>query len=535
MTARVLCTHCQAPYQVSTSNIGKQARCKKCGRPFVIGADLTNTSEATAPGVEPEVRLSTGKPETAPPLPSVAASPWQDLCDTTAPLRARPPSARPRRWWLGILGLIILGAATAFVFWTAGFLNLRISPLAPERVTETNFRRLNTDMSLSEVEAILGPGTDVRGEGIPPELDEQIERSQLPEYASLPKVERWRKWTGERASIYVGLNNGSKEARVVIAGWLTAGHLDLIYRTDSSSPAEDSGAATKPVQGFPGWPPPSPKPVTHQVNYQGAKLKKILLDFKKGTGLSFLLDVQGKEVHVFPGLEARLIDQKGKDVPRGQWGPHLQERSTVLDVSTKKANVPEFGGDVELILEMRVIRMDPPGPEPVPDLDAKLAGRRLTPWDPKKYKPEKSAIKLSTHYRSDWDPKRYKVGDYVEYVDQEGEFLFSEGVLEVGDHYYIGVRKTTPGSLVIELFFRNEFSLPDSPFYPKPTKKKVGTKDIKVGDREVQAELIEEYSGKKLFSRKWVSDEIPLDGLVENLRASDNRILQKLAAFQRGK
>jgi hypothetical protein len=51
----------------------------------------------------------------------------------------------------------------------------------------------------------------------------------------------------------------------------------------------------------------------------------------------------------------KFFDIDGKEIPQGRWGPYLREGKTVLDVTTIRLNVPELGGEVELIKEWRIV------------------------------------------------------------------------------------------------------------------------------------------------------------------------------------
>jgi hypothetical protein len=140
---------------------------------------------------------------------------------------------------------------------------------------------------------------------------------------------------------------------------------------------------------------------------------------------------------------------------------------------------------------------------------------------------------ISQRPKADWAPGKFKVGDFVEFVGPDGKFLWSEEIQEVGDHYYVYLRTISVDDNREQLTFKAVFEVPPSLPFGTPSQK-VESRKMPAGDKIVQADLILMRDEKnKVFNKKWVSPEIPFNGLIEE-RTGDDRLLQKLAKFRRG-
>jgi hypothetical protein len=145
-----------------------------------------------------------------------------------------------------------------------------------------------------------------------------------------------------------------------------------------------------------------------------------------------------------------------------------------------------------------------------------------------------ASINVSQRPKADWAPGKFKVGDYVEYVGPDGQFRRSGEILQVDDHSYVYRRIIAVDDQREQQMFQAKFEVDPSPKYGTTTKK-VASRQMKAGDKNVQADLIETSDDrKKVFNKKWVSPEVPFNGLVEE-RTGDDRLLLKLANFRRGK
>jgi hypothetical protein len=162
-----------------------------------------------------------------------------------------------------------------------------------------------------------------------------------------------------------------------------------------------------------------------------------------------------------------------------------------------------------------------------PRADAKAAKEPPPPAKPP------TNITISSRPKADWAPGKFKVGDYVEYVGPDGQFRWSEEIQEVGDHCYVYLRIIAVDDKREQQTFKAKFERDPSPTYGTTTKK-VASQQMMAGDKSVQADLIETYDDrKKVINKKWVSPEVPFNGLVEE-RAGDDRLLLKLAKVRRG-
>jgi hypothetical protein len=143
-------------------------------------------------------------------------------------------------------------------------------------------------------------------------------------------------------------------------------------------------------------------------------------------------------------------------------------------------------------------------------------------------------IHISQRPKVDWAPGKFKVGDFVEYVGPDGKFRWSEEIQEVGDHYYVYLRIIAVDDNLDQLTFKAVFEVPTPPLYGKGTKK-VESRKMPAGDKTVQADLIETRDDRnKVITKKWVSPEVPFNGLIEEW-TGDDRLLLKLAKFRSGK
>src|SRR5262245_48929932 len=163
-----------------------------------------------------------------------------------------------------------------------------------------------------------------------------------------------------------------------------------------------------------------------------------------------------------------------------------------------------------------------------PRPDAKTP-KELPPW----VKPP-AKISISSRPKADWAPGKFRVGDYVEYAGPDGRFRWSEEIREVGDHFYVYLRIIAVDGEREQQIFKAKFERDPSPAFGTTTKK-AASQQMMAGDKNVQAHLVETYDDrKKVFNKKWVSPEVPFNGLVEE-RAGDDRLLLKLAKYRRGK
>jgi predicted Zn finger-like uncharacterized protein len=187
-----------------------------------------------------------------------------------------------------------------------------------QALTQENYAKLRMGMTEQEVKDILGP----------PVTSRVVER-----HAGFET--RQAIWQLGQSFIIVAFQNGK---------------LSGMDSGDGSGGPLPSAKA--PVAGT----KKESEPERRETTYKRARLKEIRLEYRGTTVLNFVLKVEGKKINVLPWEHVKFFNVDGKEIPRGNWGPYLQEGKTVLDVVTIRMNSPELGGEVELIKEWRIVK-----------------------------------------------------------------------------------------------------------------------------------------------------------------------------------
>jgi hypothetical protein len=184
-------------------------------------------------------------------------------------------------------------------------------------LTRDNLQKLKKGMTAREVLAVLGP----------PVRSRVIER-----HAGFES--RQMTWQLGQAFIIAVFHNGRLD------GW-------------------DSGDGNGgPLPAAPAPPTDARKPAgapDMAATYKKARLDKVLLDYHGTAVLNFILAVADRKIQVLPWEHVKFFDAAGKQIPQGRWGAYLREGKTVLDVTTIRRNVPQLGGEVELIKGWRIV------------------------------------------------------------------------------------------------------------------------------------------------------------------------------------
>jgi hypothetical protein len=273
-------------------------------------------------------------------------------------------------------------------------------------------------------------------------------------------------------------------------------------KTSSSTPAKTAPSAT-------------PDNTTATTNvYKDATISKV----DRG---KFTVTVDGKDVELGFGGPFKAFDQNDKEVPFGTAMGMFKVGNTLEVTATTR-------GRSQIVTQVKLIK----GDLTMSNLPGKSAGSTS---------PSTRTASID-RLKSDWDTTYYKdakVGDFVEYQDGNGQPLQRLEITEAGDHYvvqsntvYILNRKDT--NAVKMNFTVGE---PTAKFtVPERTTKKTSDSTAKVGSNELKAQLIESYdkSSGKLVNKKWVSPEVPFDGLVREERG-DGTVIRTLSSFGRGK
>src|SRR5262249_15324627 len=124
------------------------------------------------------------------------------------------------------------------------------------QITEANFRRLEAEMTLADVEAILGQGKELADEEIPRVIQENITPEVMGKIQTV-EPQRWRQWTGAETSILVGLSETDEGDRVSVLAFVHRGS----FKLECNSVARKTGPPEDQI-----------KKVLTRENY--AKLKK---------------------------------------------------------------------------------------------------------------------------------------------------------------------------------------------------------------------------------------------------------------------
>jgi predicted Zn finger-like uncharacterized protein len=304
MTLTVACPGCRANYTVPASASGKKVRCKKCGQTFRIAVTPPSSPKVVVPPSE-SVKPSTLR---GTPGPS-AASPWQGLEAPARALAARPePHRKIPPVVLVLLGLIGAGGAAVLVALLVmkGGGGLPDGGSLPDgRITEANFQKLKVEMTLADVEAILGKGKELPDEEIPATIEENITPEAKGKIQSA-EPQRWRQWTGGRATIFVGLSETDEGDRVSVLAYAQGGSFKLESGAPWAFRAALAAAGNKPDEQpkKAGEDPEKPKPTKSKPEVKRAKpsedqLKKALTKenhakLKKGMTEKEVIDILGQ-------------------------------------------------------------------------------------------------------------------------------------------------------------------------------------------------------------------------------------------------
>jgi predicted Zn finger-like uncharacterized protein len=183
---KIACPGCQAPYTVPDEAVGKKTRCKKCGHGFAI--------TAPPPAEEPFV-------------PELIEEPAPTAVMAPAPVMVtlQPASSLPQKLiFAGVLGLAA-GALIIVLFFILGHQATR-NP----NITHENYRQLQCNMTLAEIEAVLGRGTKLESQVVPFDLLENGRKLDVTE---------WYRWRSGGNTIHAGLNGPESPPRVAALHW----------------------------------------------------------------------------------------------------------------------------------------------------------------------------------------------------------------------------------------------------------------------------------------------------------------------------
>jgi hypothetical protein len=227
--------------------------------------------------------------------------------------------------------------------------------------------------------------------------------------------------------------------------------------------------------------------------------------------------VDGKDVVLSLGATLTVIDGNGNKL-NGLNGVGIFKLGNEVEITATSRGRGLFIDQIKLIKgEMASLN------------DMKPAGGSVTV--------RTSAI---TRLKSDWNTyyKDAKVGDFVQYQDGNGQPQSRIEVTEVGDHTVVQVNSTYLAGRKIDAPVRMNFTVGEptvKAVFPDMTTKKTSETTISAGGNQLRATLTESYdkSGKLVY-KKWVSPEVPFDGVVREERG-DGTVVKTLVQFGRGK
>jgi predicted Zn finger-like uncharacterized protein len=312
----VACPRCRARYTVPASASGKKIRCKKCGQSFRIAV-----TQSAAP-VEDSPQLELVEPPALPGTPGpAAATAWQALVPPARSAAARPLSRRK----VLVVVLVLLGAVGAAVLVATlvqdGGGLPRGGSLLGGPVTEANFRKLKVEMTLADVESILGQGKELPDEEIPGGIQEHI-TPEVKGKIQIVEPKRWRQWNAADNSIFVGLSETDEGDRVSVLAFVHGGSFKLdcgnpwAFRAALAAAGKKPDEPAKKAQGDAEKPKASePKPPVKKTKPTEDQLRKALTRenharLKKGMTEKEVVDILG------PPTSNRIIERHAGFVSR---------------------------------------------------------------------------------------------------------------------------------------------------------------------------------------------------------------------------
>jgi hypothetical protein len=149
---------------------------------------------------------------------------------------------------LVVLGLIGAGGAAVLV----ALLVIKGGGALPEggslpdgRITEANYQKLKVEMTLADVEAILGKGKELPDEEIPAAIEENITPEVKGKIQSA-EPRHWRQWSGGGTIIFVGLSETDEGDRASVLAFAQGGSFKLDCGAPWALRAALAAAGTKP-------------------------------------------------------------------------------------------------------------------------------------------------------------------------------------------------------------------------------------------------------------------------------------------------
>lgn len=134
-----------------------------------------------------------------------------------------------------------------------------------------------------------------------------------------------------------------------------------------------------------------------------------------------------------------------------------------------------------------------------------------------------------------WDKyfKDAKVGDFIEFVGLGSKEPTRQEIIEVGKNYVVELQtRTSAGKksqTATKIFFKD---LPGT-LPPDRRQKKKSQVKIKIGDKEVNAELVQTISAGKVVQKEWISKEVPYWHLPVKWE-SNGKVTREVLKFGRG-
>jgi predicted Zn finger-like uncharacterized protein len=237
MALNVACPNCQASYSVPENVLGKKVRCKRCGESFQLAGMPPVATAADIADVQPAI-VAKGTV-----LPAATLRPAPEV-------RAVPVAAHPvSRAKLVVLVLIVTFVGLTVIGAGAALVTYRLmgggNSIITDRVTEANYNRLRTGLTLREVEAILGPGEALNDEVVPALIAGEV-TPEVKGKLDLVEPRQWREWRAGSNTIIVGLSEAHPEFRASVLGYKNNGRFLLDFSNTWRNEGRAARAAKKP-------------------------------------------------------------------------------------------------------------------------------------------------------------------------------------------------------------------------------------------------------------------------------------------------
>lgn len=131
--------------------------------------------------------------------------------------------------------------------------------------------------------------------------------------------------------------------------------------------------------------------------------------------------------------------------------------------------------------------------------------------------------------------KNAKPGDFIEYVQMGGKMPSRLEVIEVGDGFVVELQTSMASGKPSYTAFKKTFKDLGGKKAPELGQKKVSKVKVKVGDKELDGELVEMSFNGKVTKKLWYSSEVPFSHLPVRSESGTGKVTREVVKFGKGK